>query len=353
MTTVDTSLPHVADPRRGSDFARLSREIRQAGLLERRRGYYFARMAINLLLLAAGGLAFALLGDSWWQMLTAAFFAVVFTQFAFIGHDAGHKQIFRSGRRNDLVGYLHGGITGISYRWWVGKHNLHHANPNHEDQDPDIEIPALAFSRDQSRTKQGIYRWITKYQAFLFFPLLLLEAALLRITSIQAVLRREVERPALEAALLTIPFAGYLAAVFLVLSPWQAILFIVVHQGLMGVYLGCSFAPNHKGMPILTKEQNVDHLRKQVLTSRNISGGRWVDGLLGGLNHQIEHHLFPHMPRPNLRHAQPIVENFCARHGIPYSQATLAKSYAQVLRHLHDAGAPLRNRAATTAATPR
>ncbi|MFC0114052.1 fatty acid desaturase family protein [Kibdelosporangium aridum] len=352
MTTVDTSRPHVADHRRGSDFARLSREIDQAGLLNRRRGYYFARMAINVLMLAAGGLAFALLGDSWWQMLTAAFLAVVFTQFAFIGHDAGHKQIFRTGRRNNLVGYLHGGITGISYQWWVGKHNLHHANPNHEDHDPDIAIPALAFSREQSRTKQGIYRWITKYQAFLFFPLLTLEAVILRIAGIQAVFRREVNRPVLEAVLLTIPFIGYMTALFLVLSPLQAILFIVVHQGLMGIYLGCSFAPNHKGMPILTKEQQVDHLRKQVLTSRNISGGRWVDGLLGGLNYQIEHHLFPHMPRPNLRRAQPIVENFCARHGIPYSKATLRNSYAQVLRHLHDAGAPLRNRTAAPVEAP-
>ncbi|ONI90639.1 delta fatty acid desaturase [Actinosynnema sp. ALI-1.44] len=346
MTTLDKPLPDVADPPRGSDFALLSRQIKQAGLLDRRHAYYFTRMAINFLLLAAGGLAFALLGDSWWQLLVAAFLAVVFTQFAFIGHDAGHKQIFRSRRRNDLVGYLHGGITGISYQWWVGKHNLHHANPNHEDHDPDIDLPALAFSREQSRAKHGIYRWITKYQAFLFFPLLLLEAAMLRIASIQAVVRREIKKPVLEAALLTIPLAGYLTAVFLVLSPLQALLFIVVHQGLMGVYLGCSFAPNHKGMPILTKEQELDHLRKQVLTSRNISGGRWVDGLLGGLNYQIEHHLFPHMPRPNLRRAQPIVEAFCARHGIPYSKATLRNSYAQVLRHLHDAGAPLRNRTA-------
>ncbi|ALG09773.1 fatty acid desaturase family protein [Kibdelosporangium phytohabitans] len=344
MTASETSSPDVADPQRGSDFARLSREIRQAGLLERRRGYYFARMAINVILLAAGGVAFALLGDSWWQLLIAAFLAVVFTQFAFIGHDAGHKQIFRSRRRNNIVGYLHGGITGISYLWWVGKHNLHHANPNHEDHDPDIDLPALAFSRDQSRTKRGIYRWITKYQAFLFFPLLLLEAVMLRIASVQAVVRREVKRPVLEAVLLTLPLAGYLTAVFLVLPPLLAVVFIAVHQGLMGVYLGCSFAPNHKGMPILNKEQEVDHLRKQVLTSRNISGGRWVDGLLGGLNYQIEHHLFPHMPRPNLRRAQPIVESFCARHGIPYSKSSLRSSYAQVLRHLHDAGAPLRGR---------
>jgi fatty acid desaturase len=331
-----------SNAKRGSDFALLAREIGQSGLLDRRRGYYFLRMAINGLLLAAGGLAFVLLGDSWWQLLTAVFLAVVFTQFAFIGHDAGHRQILASRKGNNVIGHVHGAITGISFQWWVAKHNRHHANPNHEDHDPDIDIPALAFNREQSRTKQGLYRWITKYQAFLFFPLLLVEAVMLRLASMQAVVRREVKHPVLEGALLTVPFAGYLTALFLVLSPLQAVLFIVVHQGLMGVYLGCSFAPNHKGMPILTRDEQLDHLRKQVLTSRNISGGRWVDGLLGGLNYQIEHHLFPHMPRPNLRRAQPVVQDFCARHGISYSKSGLFSSYAQVLRHLHDAGAALR-----------
>jgi fatty acid desaturase len=343
MTSTDVSL--TAKPTSGTDFARLAKEIKHAGLLDRRRGYYAARIAINALLMAAGVLAFVLLGDSWWQLLNAAFLGLVFTQFAFIGHDAGHGQIFRTRQTNDLVGYVHGGVTGISYQWWVTKHNLHHAHPNHEDHDPDIDIPALAFSRGQSSVKQGIYRWVAKYQAFLFFPLLLLEAMMLRISSFQAVLSREVKRPILEGALLTIPFVTYIAGLFIVLSPAQAVLFIVVNQGVMGVYLGCSFAPNHKGMPILSREEELDHLRRQVLTSRNISGGRWVDGLLGGLNYQIEHHLFPHMPRPNLRRAQPIVRDFCARHGISYSQCGLVTSYAIVLRHLHDAGAPLRRRA--------
>jgi fatty acid desaturase len=328
--------------KRGSDFALLAREIGGAGLLDRRLGYYALRILINVLLLTGGVLAFVLLGDSWWQLLTALFFAVVFTQFAFIGHDAGHRQIFASRRANDIVGYVHGAVTGISYRWWVAKHNRHHANPNHEGDDPDIDIPALAFSREQGRAKQGIYRWVAKYQAFLFFPLLLVEAVMLRAASMQAVVRREVKHPVLEAVLLTAPLIVYIASLFIVLSPGQAVLFILVHQGLMGVYLGCSFAPNHKGMPILTREQELDHLRKQVLTSRNVSGGRWVDVLLGGLNYQIEHHLFPHMPRPNLRRAQPMVQAFCDRHGIPYSQCGLYTSYAIVLRHLHDAGAALR-----------
>ncbi|PRX50042.1 fatty acid desaturase [Prauserella shujinwangii] len=342
MTGSTASAAQSSKPRRGGDFGELSRRVRGAGLLRRRYGYYAARITVNVVLLAGGGFVFVLLGDSWWQLLTAVLLAGVFTQFAFIGHDAGHRQIFGSRRGNDLVGYAHGVVTGISYKWWVGKHNLHHANPNHEDEDPDIEIPALAFSVEQARTKRGLLRWVVKYQAFLFFPLLLAEAVMLRIASVQAVLRREVKATWLEATLLAAHMVGYLGVVFLVLSPLKAIVFIVVHQGLMGVYLGCSFAPNHKGMPILGKDERLDYLRKQVLTSRNILGGRWVDGLLGGLNYQIEHHLFPSMPRPNLRRAQPLVREFCSRRGISYSHCGLVASYAQVLRHLHAVGAPLR-----------
>jgi fatty acid desaturase len=106
--------------------------------------------------------------------------------------------------------------------------------------------------------------------------------------------------------------------------------------------MGCSFAPNHKGMPIFEKNDKTDYLRRQVLTSRNIHGGRFTDFTLGGLNYQIEHHLFPSMPRPNLRRAQAVVRAFCAHHGIPYYETSLLHSYTQVLRHLHQVGGPLR-----------
>ncbi|MGP4017752.1 fatty acid desaturase family protein [Saccharopolyspora sp. 5N708] len=317
--------------------------IKQLGLLNRRRAYYVARMAVNGGLLAAGGVAFTVLGDSWWQMVTAVVFAGVFTQLAFIGHDAGHRQIFRTRRANDLAGHVHGCLTGISYGWWVGKHNRHHANPNHEDADPDIEIQALAFTAEQSRTKRGILRWMAKHQAFLFLPLLTLEGISLHVRSIQAVLRREVKAHRVESALLSAHVVGYLVVVLLVLSPFKAVVFIAVHQGLWGVYMGCAFAPNHKGMPILHAADKLDFLRKQVLTSRNIRGSRFVDFLLGGLNYQIEHHLFPSMPRPNLRHAQRLVQQFCTSRGVSYSQCGLFTSYAQVLRHLHAVGTPSRH----------
>lgn len=91
-------------------------------------------------------------------------------------------------------------------------------------------------------------------------------------------------------------------------------------------------------MAVLAAGDRSDFLRRQVLTSRNVRGHRLTDFMLGGLNYQIEHHLFPCMPRSNLRRAQPIVESFCRRHGLAYCQTGLFDSYARALRHLHAVG---------------
>jgi fatty acid desaturase len=342
MSSGSPSPAPAATSARGSDYAELSREIRTAGLLDRRRLYYGIRIALNLALFAAGWVAFFAIGDSWWQLLLAGFFAVMFTQLSFIGHDAGHKQIFRTRRANDVVGYLHGGLVGLSYDWWVGKHSRHHANPNHEDHDPDLDIPVLAFTQRQGENARGFIRWMNKNQAFLFFPLLLAEGLNLHWSGIRHVGRGDGEPRRLEAVLLIAHTALYLGAVFTVLSPLIGLVFIAVHQGLWGLYMGCAFAPNHKGMPTLMDGHELDFLRKQVLTSRNVRGGVLTDFALGGLNYQIEHHLFPSMPRPNLRRAQTIVEDFCARHHIDYVQCGLFRSYGHVLQHLHEVGAPLR-----------
>jgi len=286
--------------------------------------------------------AFAYLGDSWWQLFLAAFLALVFTQLSFIGHDAGHKQIFRTRKANDAAGIFHAGLVGLSYGWWIGKHNKHHANPNHEDSDPDLDLPALAFTTEQGGAKRGFLRWMAKYQAFLFFPLLLLEGLNLHWSSIQSVWRDDMKSRKVERVVLALHVAAYLTAVFLVLSPLTALAFIAVHQGLWGLYMGCSFAPNHKGMPTIRAGEKLDFLRKQVLTSRNVRGGPWVDFVLGGLNYQVEHHLFPSMPRPNLRRAQVLVHDFCVQRGVEYTQCGMARSYGYVLQHLHEVGRPLR-----------
>ncbi|GAA4735682.1 fatty acid desaturase family protein [Actinomycetospora chibensis] len=330
-------------PARRTEFAELTRTLRGAGLLDRRLGFYAVVIAATAAVFVAAVIAFVLIGDSWWAVALAPVFAVVFTHCGFIGHDAGHRQIFTSTRANDALGYLAGNLAiGLGYSNWVLKHNAHHANPNHDERDPDVQIPVIAFSPDQAVGRRGPAGFITRHQAALFFPLLLLEAWSMHVTSVAAVVRRTVDAPRLEAVLLLAHATLYLGTVFWVLSPGPAVVFVVVQQGLFGLYLGASFAPNHKGMPMVSAADQLDPIRKQVLTSRNIRGSTLVDHGLGALNYQIEHHLFPRMPRPNLRRAQPLVAAFCARQDIAYTQTGFLDSYAQTLRHLHTASAPLR-----------
>ena len=335
-------MPEPASPR-GSDYAALSRQVRQAGLLDRRPGYYAWKITLTSAALVLGWAAFAAIGNSWWQLADAVFLAVVFAQFGFLGHDAGHSQVFRTRRPNAVLGIACGNLgAGVSYEWWTGKHSRHHAHPNTEGADPDIAIGALAFSATSAGAARGIQRLIFRYQAYLVVPMLFLEAVSLHASSIRTVTGPHCRHRAWEATLLGAHFAAYLGVVFLVLSPVKAVTFILVQQGLLGFYLGCSFAPNHKGMPVLTASDKTDFLRRQVLTARNVRGGRLTDFALGGLNYQIEHHLFPAMPSPNLRRAQPIVQAYCAEIGVPYEITGLADSYRQALRHLHEVGAELR-----------
>ena len=325
--------------RRPSDYAKLSRIVKEAGLLERRHFYYWARIAVNVVLVASAGLALWWTHRSWWVLVTAVFFAIVSTQLAFTGHEAGHRQMFRSRRANELAGYLHGNLMiGLSYDWWVDKHNRHHRNPNQSELDPDVGTGAFVFSHEEAAKRGRIGKFAARWQAFFFFPLLALESLNLQVASIRAVAKTGARNRGVEAVLLFTHVTGYLTLLFLTMSPLKALAFLAVHQALFGIYLGCSFAPNHKGMRMLTADEEMDFLRRQVLTSRNVIGGVPVGMLLGGLNWQIEHHLFPSMPRPNLRRAVPIVKDFCESHGLPYAEANLYRSYRLAMGHLHDVG---------------
>nr|WP_277605629.1 acyl-CoA desaturase [Glycomyces sp. L485] len=280
-------------------------------------------------------------------MFTAVFMAIVSAQVALLGHDLAHRQVFRTRTASERVGFFTGNLAnGMGYGWWNDKHTRHHANPNHEDLDPDVQPGVLVWSQRQAigaRVANGAMKFINKYQAYLFFPLLTFEGFNLNVSGVKSVLKPGLKHRALEATLLAAHFVGYTAAVFLVLSPGKAIVFIIVHKAVWGLYMGSIFAPNHKGMPTFTGEHDLDFLRKQVLTSRNVKGGWVIDTALGGLNYQIEHHLFPGMPSVHLAQAQPIVRDFCAEKGIPYHETSLVQSWREALTELHRHGEPLRN----------
>ncbi len=328
-----------------SGYAELSAEIRGMGLLTRRPRFYAAYFATNLLLGAAVVTAMVWWSHSWLLVLLAPALAVISTQFGFFGHDVGHFQVTRGRRLARVLGLVSGNLLGgLSFGWWIAKHNAHHAHPNDLETDPDVKAGAIVFDASQVAGRRGLPGWLTRHQAALFFPMLLGEAINLHVSSIQELFRPGLRDRAAEAVLIAVHLVAYGTLLVTTLSWPQALVFFGLHKGLQGVYLGCSFAPGHKGMPVMDEEQARDPLLRQVLTSRNIRGSLFMDTLLGGLNYQIEHHLFPSMPRPSLRLAQPVVQRFCAARGVPYLETSAVASYAAVLRHLHSVGVELRTR---------
>jgi fatty acid desaturase len=325
-------------------FTELAQAIRRKGLQSRRPGFYLMIFAVLVLALAGSATGMILLEDSWLQLLLAGALGVVFTQFAFLGHEASHRQIFQSGQANDRAGQVLAALVGLSHGWWMNKHSRHHANPNKIGKDPDIESDTVAFLDESAATRSGVRAWFTRRQGYLFFPLLLLEGLNLHVKAITSLSSRSpVKGRWIEVGMLTARFIIFFGLVFWLLPFGMAWAFIGVQLAVFGLYMGATFAPNHKGMPIVPADIKLDFLSKQVRTSRNITGGWWATILMGGLNYQIEHHLFPSMPRPHLRAARALVREHCRSNDIPYVETSLLSSYRTVISYLNRVGLAARD----------
>ena len=183
----------------GSDFAVLARRISGEGLMQRRPAYYVARLSVVTLMFLGGWTAFFLIGSSWWQLVTAVFLAVTFTQVALVAHDLAHRQVFRTKRPGEFAGRIAGNLAvGMSYGWWMDKHTRHHNNPNHDDLDPDVAPEVLIWATNSALGRRGLKGFITRHQAALFFPLLTLLAADLKVSSIKVLRNGTVKRRGLE-----------------------------------------------------------------------------------------------------------------------------------------------------------
>ncbi len=324
-----------------STYSELLRRAQEAGLMERRHGAYALRIGLTMTALAATVAGVVLVGDSWYQLLLAAVLAFVLTQVAFLGHDAAHRQIFRSLPANEWAALtLTGLLSGLSYTWWMSKHSRHHGSPNQVDKDPDIASKVLVFTKEAGDARRGLVTRLTARQGTLFIPLLLLEGVNLHVHGVRELLTRRssTRRVWVERAFVGIRLLGYVGALFAFLPPGKAAAFLGIQVGLFGLFLGGSFAPNHIGMPIVPREAKLDFLHRQVVMSRNISGGWLTDLVMGGLNYQIEHHLFPNMPRINLPAVRPMVRAHCQAHGVPYTEVSFWAAYRQLLAYLNRVG---------------
>jgi fatty acid desaturase len=256
----------------------------------------------------------------------------------FLGHDFAHQQAFRSRRWNTTFGTATGaGLVGMSFRWWLTKHNHHHAHPNRDGRDPDLDIPLLVLSphRPDTRSATWINRLFRDRQPVAFAALAPFAGVGMTVRGLAFLAVRRPKGWVWEAALLTGHTGGLIWLAVATPYGWVA---VAAWKLLLGVYLSLSFATNHKGMPVLGRDQKCGVMTRQLRTTRNLRPHWLTDFLVGPLGAQIEHHLFPQIPRSRLRAAGSVVSAFCRYHGLPYHQTGFVAAIREVLAAMAEYG---------------
>lgn len=327
-------MPSVLTAEPVSGMAALLTEARAAGLMRTQPAFYRRELAVGLLL---SGVTLTLLmqlsGPP--RGLAAFVLGLVLVRFFFLGHDAAHGQIAASSRANRwLASMLFGAGTGISASWWRARHDQHHAFTNIDGRDPDLVMPPFCSTECQVMAASRPRRWFARRQLY-GLPLVALGGLAAYAGSIVVAGRRQPAECGLLLAHHALLTAFYIAAA----GPWEGLLLTALTRMSFTIYVTLTNATAHKGMVILDPEHALPFLEAQTRTTRNVRGGALTDWLFGGLNYQLEHHLFPRMPRNNLRLAQPIVRAELGRQGLPYSETTPARAYGDVLTRLREVAA--------------
>lgn len=337
-----TSCPVDSSESLLQDFRNLRQSLLKQGLFRADPFYYFWKTSFNLSILVS---VLALLNahDSWKHLLPAAFLlGLFFQQMGWLAHDFCHHQVFKNRIWNNFFAYIFGNVLqGFSCDWWKSKHNTHHAATNEIDAkhcaiDPDIDtLPLLAWSPEMLATLETSERALVRYQHILFFPILFFARFSWAQQSYSHAFAKFLsQKDLIEFPLILIHYIWHFGIAFAFLSPLKAILFLLICQAVSGFMLGLAFVQSHNGMEIYGDAK--DFVTAQVISTRDIRHSTFVDFFMGGLNYQIEHHLFPTMPRHNLRKAQIAVKVLCEKYELPYEECSMTVGTQRVLQRLVD-----------------
>lgn len=264
-------------------------------------------------------------------------------QFGFLVHDTQHGQVFTTKSANKVSGFILSNlICGISYAWWGEKHITHHKNPNNTELDPDI-YPQFSYSAEEAVNKSGIYRFIAKYQAYFYVLIVMWSTCYFRYLSIRYLIAKPVKWKQMEIVLLSFHHSLY-AGIFLLSTNFTTgLCLLLISYIVSGIYMAFIFTPNHMGMPI-NIGLNDDVLKPQIESTRNVRAGLITDFVFGGLNYQIEHHLYPKVSRFELAALSTRVKEYCNENSFHYHEVTVVEAYKEIFSYLHGVGSTLRGR---------
>jgi fatty acid desaturase len=317
-----------------SDLKELYADLGRRGMLEPSHFWHWKLLFWTpTFLLSYLGLVVLPFGPLW--LLLAPLSAVALLTMGFVGHDAGHYAMSKRRWVNDVWGQF--GMTllcGMSFGFWRSRHNLHHTHCQEIDGDPDMHFGVLFSVYPNSANWQTpLGRMFLRIQKWAFWPLASFYWVTLRYDAIRDLFQRPKETR-VDRFLLPLHWVLLLVVPGLIWSWPAAIIAYLTVSCLSSLMTASVFIPNHIGMRRLDKGEKVSYLEQQITTSRNITNPRWFDFYFGGLNSQIEHHLFPRIAHQRYRAMRPIVQAFCRERGIPYEEATFARALASVGSHL-------------------
>ncbi|OJD13643.1 hypothetical protein AJ78_05924 [Emergomyces pasteurianus Ep9510] len=315
---------------------------------------YFAYLIESLRYTLLGGLALYFLWRGWYAT-SAAFLGALWHQLVFTVHDAGHLGITHHFHVDTVIGILIADyIGGLSIGWWKRNHNVHHIVTNSPEHDPDIEhMPFFAISHRFFDSLRSTYydrimpydvfsKFLIRYQHFLYYPILIFGRFNLYCLSWEYLLRGQAPRkgPAwwhrwfeLVGQLVFWIWFGY-GVLYRSIPDWpNRILFVLIsHAVTMPLHVQITLS--HFAMSTADLGVNESFPQKMLRTTMDVDCPQWLDFFHGGLQFQAIHHLFPRMPRHNLRKAQKLVMQFCREVEVPYAIFTFLDGNKEVIGRL-------------------
>lgn len=315
-------------------FDALRVELERAGCFQTRPLVAVASLLFHLAASAALFCASAHLGSA--LLFVAGSF--MFYRLGWLMHDAAHGGTFASTAANKRFAALTAGLMGEFPSGWTYGHGRHHAAPNVRGRDLD---QAERWDPERRyRTWAGAFVGLLLFSRFKgrYLPKTLL---LLGLRDGYFCYQHARARFRRELAASLCGFALQLAFFSLVFGAWGPLLFLA-HTSLGMLYLNTVFAGNHYDLESFDEATaaKLPFAELQIRTSRNYPPGVLAAFVFGGLEYQIEHHLFPSMPRAGLRRAAPFVRAYCEAHGLPYQQQPFVRSIVGVLRFHLDGARP-------------
>lgn len=311
-------------------YEQLRLQMLAQGLFRRTYGYYAIYGFLLMSCTALSLYVITLTSSPFVQFFNAILLGVCFVQAGMLGHDLSHNEVFSSHRLNKFFAVLVWGLfAAASEGKWYEKHNDHHKHVNRVNHDPDLDIPFLFSEKQLADRSQFFKRYILPYQHVLFFCFLPLVYLGIHRESLKYISRHPSPRSIAEFALFAIHFTVLLYLLFAYLPVSVAIMFFVVHALVGGLYMGLAFAPNHKGEEITDESTPVTWVN-QITSTRDLYPTWFVFHAMGGLNFQIEHHLFPTMPRMHYFKANILVKDFCSRNNIPFHETSMWGSMKEI-----------------------